>query len=56
MSLSFTEHLKYPVSEALMDRHFSLPMHPGLTNEQVEYVCESLKDVVDTWIVNTSAL
>ena len=56
MSLSATEHLKYPVSEALMDRHFSLPMHPGLTNEQVEYVCESLKDVVDTWIVNTSAL
>ena len=50
MSLSATEHLKYPVSEALMDRHFSLPMHPKLTNEQVEYICKALKKVVESMI------
>ncbi|MBF0522057.1 MAG: DegT/DnrJ/EryC1/StrS family aminotransferase [Candidatus Omnitrophica bacterium] len=35
-----------PVSERISDEILSLPMFPHITKEQVEYVCESLKEVV----------
>jgi dTDP-4-amino-4,6-dideoxygalactose transaminase len=33
----------YPVSESLARSTLSLPMHPHLTEEQVQYVCEALR-------------
>jgi dTDP-4-amino-4,6-dideoxygalactose transaminase len=35
-----------PVSEGLADEELSLPMFPHMNNEQIEYVCESLKTSV----------
>ncbi|MCL5030755.1 MAG: DegT/DnrJ/EryC1/StrS family aminotransferase [Bacteroidetes bacterium] len=43
------EHLGYkkgdfPVSEELAEQELSLPMFAELTNEQIEYVCEKIKE------------
>jgi dTDP-4-amino-4,6-dideoxygalactose transaminase len=35
-----------PVSEQLADEVLSLPMFPHITNEQIEYVCASLKELL----------
>lgn len=37
----------FPVSEALSDDILSLPMYPHMTKKDVEYVCETLKDIVN---------
>ena len=37
-------HFKLPVTEELAKEVTSLPMYPELTNEQVEYVIDSVKD------------
>lgn len=36
----------FPKSEYYCDRILSLPMFPHMTNEQIEYVCDTLKDVI----------
>ena len=36
----------FPVSEALADDIVSLPMYPHMTKKEIEYVCESLKEIV----------
>ena len=36
----------FPVSEKNADRILSLPMFPHMKKEQIEYVCQNLKDVV----------
>jgi dTDP-4-amino-4,6-dideoxygalactose transaminase len=36
----------YPVAEAMAPRILSLPMHPYLSDAQVEYVIERVKDAV----------
>ncbi len=36
----------FPVSEALSNDIVSLPMYPHMTKKEVEYVCESLKEIV----------
>lgn len=36
------------VSEELSQRVLSLPMHPYLTNDQIDWVCESIKRFVET--------
>ncbi len=36
----------FPVAEAVADEILSLPMFPHITEEQVEYVCQSLKEVL----------
>jgi dTDP-4-amino-4,6-dideoxygalactose transaminase len=33
----------FPISERLSERILSLPMHPGLTDAQVDLVCEALR-------------
>jgi len=40
------EHKKgdFPISEKVADEILSLPMFPHINNEQIEYVCASLKD------------
>lgn len=37
----------YPVSESCYDTALSLPLYPGLTNEQIEFVVSSLIEVID---------
>jgi dTDP-4-amino-4,6-dideoxygalactose transaminase len=42
-------HLNYkngdfPVTEKVSDEILSLPMYPELTDEQIHYVCSSIKD------------
>ena len=37
---------KFPEAEYVCDRHICLPLYPGLTEEEVNYVAESLKSVV----------
>jgi len=36
----------FPVSEAAAEEVLSLPMFPELTEDQIKYVCESLKEVI----------
>jgi dTDP-4-amino-4,6-dideoxygalactose transaminase len=36
----------FPVSEKVAEEILSLPMFPELTEEQIKYVCESLKEVI----------
>lgn len=38
---------EYPVSNALWPRIFSLPIFPGMTDEEVEYVAESLLRILN---------
>ena len=35
---------KFPVAESLAKRTLSLPMFPELRNEEIDYVCEKIKD------------
>lgn len=37
-------HAHCPISDELADTLLSLPMHPNLTEEEVEYVCSSIKE------------
>lgn len=37
---------QFPVTERAAERILSLPMFPELTNDQIDYVCESLKAVL----------
>jgi dTDP-4-amino-4,6-dideoxygalactose transaminase len=37
----------FPVTEAYSERLLSLPMYPELTVEQISYVCDNLKDIVE---------
>ena len=37
---------KFPGAEYVCNRHICLPLYPGLTEEEVSYVVESLKNVV----------
>ncbi len=39
---------RFPVSEQLVTRVLSLPMHTELTYEMVRYICENLIDVLDS--------
>jgi dTDP-4-amino-4,6-dideoxygalactose transaminase len=46
------EHLEYkegdfPVAEELAEQGLSLPMYPELANDQIEYVCNSIKKFFD---------
>jgi dTDP-4-amino-4,6-dideoxygalactose transaminase len=46
------EHLGYkegdfPVAEELAEQGLSLPMYPELANDQIEYVCNSIKKFFD---------
>ena len=34
----------FPVANALQDEVLSLPIYPGLTEEQIRYVCTSIKE------------
>lgn len=34
----------FPVTEALAEQGLSLPMYPEMTDEQIEYVCEKIKE------------
>ncbi|MBS6235933.1 MAG: DegT/DnrJ/EryC1/StrS family aminotransferase, partial [Clostridiales bacterium] len=34
-----------PVCEALCERVFSLPMHGYLTQEQVDFICDTIKSL-----------
>jgi dTDP-4-amino-4,6-dideoxygalactose transaminase len=36
----------YPIAEGIGDRTITLPLYPKLTNEEVEYVIQSVKEVV----------
>ena len=36
----------YPVSTELFNRGICLPLHSGLTTDDVEVVCEALKDAI----------
>jgi len=36
-----------PVTEALCDRILSLPMHPRLGDEEVDYVCSAIEAFYD---------
>jgi dTDP-4-amino-4,6-dideoxygalactose transaminase len=36
----------FPVTEALSEIILSLPMYPGLTNNQVEFICDSLTTII----------
>ena len=35
-----------PVSSTIADKIFSLPMFPGITEDQISYVCEAVKSFV----------
>ena len=37
-------HFKLPFTEQLSEEVISLPMYPELTNEQIEYVIERVKE------------
>jgi dTDP-4-amino-4,6-dideoxygalactose transaminase len=37
----------FPVAESAAERLLSLPMYPELTEEQIEYVCSSIKEFVE---------
>jgi dTDP-4-amino-4,6-dideoxygalactose transaminase len=39
-------HADLPVTEFLGERLLSLPMYPGMTKEQVEWVCISLRRAI----------
>ena len=37
----------YPNAYAMFENEISLPLHTKLTNEEVEYICEELKEVLN---------
>ncbi len=37
----------FPVSEEMSHRVFSIPMHPELTEEQLNYICNNIKEFFD---------
>ena len=37
----------FPVSESIAEEVLSLPMFPELTEDQIKYVCDSLREVVN---------
>jgi dTDP-4-amino-4,6-dideoxygalactose transaminase len=40
---------EFPVAEGVASRCLSLPMFPELTDEQLEYVAETIKDCVELY-------
>jgi aminotransferase EvaB len=36
-----------PVTEKLATEIFSLPMYPGLTDEEQDFVCEKLQEILN---------
>lgn len=46
LSLGYTEG-RFPYAEALCQNILSLPMYPGLTNEQIQYVVDVLYGVIN---------
>ena len=38
----------FPVATREFERYFSLPLFPGMTDEQVDYVIESVCDIAGT--------
>jgi len=42
-SLNYKEG-DFPIAEKVMKEELSLPMFPELTEEQIAYVCESIKE------------
>lgn len=40
---------KFPGAEYVCNKHLCLPLYPGLTEEEVSYVAESLKSVIDLY-------
>jgi dTDP-4-amino-4,6-dideoxygalactose transaminase len=42
----FTHGVSLPVTEKLTDRILSLPLHPELSNEEIETVCDEIKSFV----------
>jgi len=42
--IGFRDHLEY--TEYIARNTFALPMYPGLTHEEIEYMAESLKEIV----------
>jgi len=45
-----------PISEISCERALSLPMYPGLTEEQISYVAESIADFFDTHYHNLNGM
>ncbi|MCP4155103.1 MAG: DegT/DnrJ/EryC1/StrS aminotransferase family protein [bacterium] len=42
----FKKEIKLPVTEDLFYREISLPLFPGLNRDDVNYVCDSLKEII----------
>ncbi|MBN1514966.1 DegT/DnrJ/EryC1/StrS family aminotransferase, partial [Candidatus Sumerlaeota bacterium] len=34
----------FPVAESFADTAVSLPIYPGLTKRQIEYICETVRE------------
>jgi dTDP-4-amino-4,6-dideoxygalactose transaminase len=44
-----SKRLKFPVAEKLFYSSISLPIFPGMTNEQIEYIIEIIKTIGEEW-------
>jgi len=42
----YSDTCKLPISENICDRVLSLPMHPYLTSEEIEYISEKVKSII----------
>ena len=43
----YDETASFPVAEMLGERGISLPSHALLTEDDVKYVCDSLKEIIE---------
>ena len=46
-NMGYAKNLKLPVTESISQRTLTLPMYPGLKKEELDYICESVKEFIE---------
>ena len=40
-------HKNYPVCSKVSDKQVTLPLYPNITDDEIEYVCNCMRDIID---------
>ena len=46
---TYGKSMKLPVTEKIYEKILTLPMHPGLTKEELDYICDSIGEFMDKY-------
>ncbi|MBI3638998.1 MAG: DegT/DnrJ/EryC1/StrS family aminotransferase [Thaumarchaeota archaeon] len=46
-NIGYAKNSKLPVTESISQRTLTLPMYPGLKKEELDYICESVKEFLE---------